>query len=130
MNTETTSMIRVSELQCSYDETVILDQVTFEVNRGEVFIILGGSGCGKSTLLKHLIGLYQPTSGSIEIIGQDLVHADEQTHLEILKHIGVMYQSGALFGSMTLLENVRLPLEEHTSLDPHANAGGRKTTSV
>ena len=113
-------MIQANALTCAYGTSVILKKINFEVRRGEVFIILGGSGCGKSTLLKHLIGLYQPAEGSIKIIHQDLVHADEQQHLSILKNIGVMYQSGALFGSMSLLENVRLPLEEHTTLDIHA----------
>jgi len=113
-------MIRVRGLKCAYAEAVILKDVDFEVRRGEVFIILGGSGCGKSTLLKHLIGLYPPAAGQIEIIGKDLVHAGESEHQDILKHIGVMYQSGALFGSMSLLENVRLPLEEHTDLDVEA----------
>ena len=113
-------VIQASALTCAYGTSVILDNINFEVRRGEVFIILGGSGCGKSTLLKHLIGLYQPAGGSIKIIDQDLVHANQQEHRRILKNIGVMYQSGALFGSMSLLENVRLPLEEHTALDTHA----------
>jgi len=113
-------MIRVSGLKCAYDDSVILKNIDFTVTKGEVFIILGGSGCGKSTLLKHLIGLYPPADGTIHIIGKDLVHASEPEHVDILKNIGVMYQSGALFGSMKLLENVRLPLEEHTDLDMHA----------
>jgi phospholipid/cholesterol/gamma-HCH transport system ATP-binding protein len=90
--------------------------VSFTVNRGEVFIILGGSGCGKSTLLKHMIGLYQPRAGHVFIDGDDIVTAEGEARNAILKKIGVMYQSGALFGSMTLLENVRLPLEEYTAL--------------
>lgn len=113
-------MIQVQGVTCAYGTSVILKSIDFEVRRGEVFIILGGSGCGKSTLLKHLIGLYQPTGGTIRIINQDLVQANELERLHILKNIGVMYQSGALFGSMSLLENVRLPLEEHTDLDLHA----------
>ncbi len=113
-------MIQTKGLTCAYGTSVILKQIDFVVRRGEVFIILGGSGCGKSTLLKHLIGLYPPAEGTIEIIQQNLVQANEKEHLSILKNIGVMYQSGALFGSMSLLENVRLPLEEHTELDLHA----------
>jgi phospholipid/cholesterol/gamma-HCH transport system ATP-binding protein len=83
-------------------------------------VILGGSGCGKSTLLKHMIGLYKPASGKILIDGTDIVSADEQQRKEILRKFGVMYQSGALFGSMTLLDNLRLPLEEFTDLPPEA----------
>lgn len=114
------NVIQVTSLKCAYEDAVILKDVEFSVRKGEVFVILGGSGCGKSTLLKHLIGLYPPANGTILISGRDIAHATEREHVEILKNIGVMYQSGALFGSMSLLENVRLPLEEHTDLDVHA----------
>jgi phospholipid/cholesterol/gamma-HCH transport system ATP-binding protein len=87
---------------------------------GEVFGILGGSGSGKSTLLKHMIGLYKPASGKIFIDGNDIVTADDRQRKEILRKFGVMYQSGALFGSMTLLDNIMLPLEEFTDLPPEA----------
>jgi phospholipid/cholesterol/gamma-HCH transport system ATP-binding protein len=97
-----------------------MQNVNFVVNRGEVFVILGGSGSGKSTLLKHMIGLYQPMAGHIFIDGEDIVTAEGAARNAILRKIGVMYQSGALFGSMTLLENVRLPLEEYTQLDADA----------
>src|ERR1044071_645864 len=97
-----------------------MQNVNFTVNRGEVFVILGGSGSGKSTLLKHMIGLYQPIAGKVIIDGDDIVSAEGAVRRAILTKIGVMYQSGALFGSMTLLENVRLPLEEYTELDPAA----------
>jgi len=110
-------IVRVENLTAGYGHDVLLDRVSFTINRGEVFVILGGSGCGKSTLLKHMIGLYQPFSGKVIIDGDDIVSADEATRHAILKKIGVMYQSGALFGSMTLLENVRLPLEEYTDLN-------------
>jgi phospholipid/cholesterol/gamma-HCH transport system ATP-binding protein len=95
---------------------VILRDLDFEVNAGEVFVILGGSGCGKSTLLKHMISLYPPLAGRVLINGSDLTSADEVERRRIMRGFGVMYQSGALFGSMTLLENVRLPLEEYTDL--------------
>ena len=110
-------IIRVTDLTAGYDDVVILEHVSFDVRRGEVFVILGGSGSGKSTLLKHMIGLEQPSSGSVVIDGDDMVTADDETRHAILRKIGVMYQSGALFGSMTLIENVRLPLEEYTNLD-------------
>jgi phospholipid/cholesterol/gamma-HCH transport system ATP-binding protein len=95
---------------------VLQKDLSFEVRRGEVFGILGGSGCGKSTLMKHMIGLYEPIAGHVFIDGDDIVTAQGATRHAILRKIGVMYQSGALFGSMTLLENVRLPLEEYTDL--------------
>ena len=113
-------IIRVEEFTAAYDETVILDRVSFEVERGEVFVILGGSGCGKSTMLKHMIGLYPPISGRILIDDVDISRAEGRERIELLKRIGVAYQSGALFGSLNLLENVRLPLEEFTTLPEDA----------
>jgi phospholipid/cholesterol/gamma-HCH transport system ATP-binding protein len=110
-------IVRVEGLVAGYDDNVLLQDVNFTVNRGEVFVILGASGCGKSTLLKHMIGLYQPMAGRVLIDGDDIVTAEGAARRAILTKIGVMYQSGALFGSMTLLENVRLPLEEYTALD-------------
>jgi phospholipid/cholesterol/gamma-HCH transport system ATP-binding protein len=113
---EQDAIIRVRECVCAYGDNVILRDLTFDIYRGEVFIILGGSGCGKSTLLKNMIRLYQPASGQILIEGDDIVSADGPTLKRILRRFGVMYQMGALFGSLTLLENVRLPLEEFTAL--------------
>lgn len=114
------NIILVRNVTAGYHGSVVIDDISFEVNRGEVFVILGGSGSGKSTLLKHLIGLHQPKSGTILINGEDLVTAKGPARLAILKTIGVMYQQGALFGSMTLLENVRFPLEEFTDLPADA----------
>jgi phospholipid/cholesterol/gamma-HCH transport system ATP-binding protein len=113
-------IIRVDGLTARYGERTIFDDVSFDVRTGEVFVILGGSGCGKSTLLKHMIGLYQPAGGRIWIDGEDIAHAEGEARRRVLRRIGVMYQSGALFGSMTLLENVRLPLEEWSELPPDA----------
>jgi len=110
------TIITVDNVTLGYDENIILRDLSFSVEEGEIFVILGGSGCGKSTLLKHIIGLHDVHSGDILIDGSSIVSADEEERLGIFKRIGVMYQSGALFGSMTLLENVRLPLEEHTDL--------------
>jgi phospholipid/cholesterol/gamma-HCH transport system ATP-binding protein len=110
-------IITVEHLTAGYEGNVLMQDLNFSVHRGEVFVILGGSGSGKSTLLKHMIGLYQPMGGSIRIEGDDIVTAEGTARRAILNKIGVMYQSGALFGSMTLLENVRLPLEEYTALD-------------
>jgi len=113
-------IIRVEDFTAAYDGNVIIDNISFEVRRGEVFVILGGSGSGKSTLLKHMIGLYPPASGRILIDGDDIVTADGEDRQRILGKFGVMYQSGALFGSMSLVENVRLPLEEFTDLSDDA----------
>lgn len=116
MSEEQKKIIRVEGLTAAYDGSMILDNISFDVRTGEVFVILGGSGSGKSTLLKHLIGLYKPLTGKILIDGHDIAAADGENRLTILRKFGVMYQSGALFGSMTLMENVSLPLEEFTEL--------------
>ncbi len=110
------SIIQVDNFTAAYGEHVVVKDLTFEVCRGEVFVILGGSGSGKSTVLKHMIGLYPPYAGDIHLDGRSIVTAEGRERLEILQGIGVMYQSGALFGNMTLLENVRLPMEEFTDL--------------
>ena len=114
------NIIKVRDLTCAYGDSVIIDNISFDVGQGEIFIILGGSGCGKSTVLKHMIGLYPPATGQIFIDGDDIGSAYGAKRLDILQRIGVMYQMGALFGSMTLLENVRLPLEEFTSMPREA----------
>jgi phospholipid/cholesterol/gamma-HCH transport system ATP-binding protein len=111
-------IVRVRDLAVGYGDVALLEHMTFDVRRGEIFVILGGSGSGKSTLLKHMIGLDEPIAGSVLIDGDDIVTATGDARRAILRRIGVMYQSGALFGSMTLSENVRLPLEEYTDLEP------------
>ena len=114
------SIIKVEGLTAAYEGVVVIDDISFEVNRGEVFVILGSSGGGKSTLLKHMIGLLPPAAGRIFIDGEDIVAADEDARPRILRKIGVLYQGGALFGSLTLLENVLLPMEEFTDLPANA----------
>jgi phospholipid/cholesterol/gamma-HCH transport system ATP-binding protein len=114
------AIIEVRDFTAAFGDHILLKDLNFDVRRGEVFAILGRSGCGKSTLMKHMIGLHAPRRGSIRIDGDDITAADEAQRLRILRKFGVMYQSGALFGSMTLLENVRLPLEEFTDLPPEA----------
>jgi phospholipid/cholesterol/gamma-HCH transport system ATP-binding protein len=109
-------IIDVKDLTARYGDDTILEKVTFKVYPGEMFMILGGSGCGKSTLLKHIIGLYKPYSGTIRLEGEDIVEADDQTLRQVRKSIGVLFQADALFGSMTLFENVALPLTEYTNL--------------
>jgi phospholipid/cholesterol/gamma-HCH transport system ATP-binding protein len=114
------SIIRVENFTAAYEGNVIINDISFEVQRGEVFVILGGSGCGKSTLLKHMIGLYPPAAGKILLDGEDIAASDGEDRLRILQKIGVMYQSGALFGSLSIIENIRLPLEEFTDLPADA----------
>ena len=107
-------VIMVDDLVAAYGDDVILDRVTFEIREGERFVILGGSGCGKSTLLKHLIGLVRPREGSINILGKDIAGPDEKALHAVLRQIGILFQGGALFGSMTLAENIALPIMEYT----------------
>jgi phospholipid/cholesterol/gamma-HCH transport system ATP-binding protein len=114
------TIIQVRNFTAAFGGRKVIEDISFDVYRGEVFVILGGSGCGKSTLLKHMIGLYKPAAGSICIEGDDIVTAEGDDRLRILRRFGVMYQLGALFGSMNLLENVRLPLEEFTRLSHEA----------
>jgi phospholipid/cholesterol/gamma-HCH transport system ATP-binding protein len=109
-------MIQVKNLAAGYGDDIILDRVSFEVYEGEIFGILGGSGCGKSTLLKHLIGLMTPLSGQIVIDGEDISLCDEMAFKNIIRKFGVLYQSGALLGSLTIAENVALPIKEFTDL--------------
>jgi len=115
-NLEKHKIIQVRDVTVGYGTDIILEDISFDVLEGEIFIVLGGSGCGKSTLLKHLIGLIPPLSGQILIDGEDITSCNEATFKEILRKIGVLYQSTALFGSMTIAENVSLPIKEYTDL--------------
>ncbi len=108
--------IEVVDLTMAYGEKVIQRDLNFTIYRGDIFIIMGGSGCGKSTLLKHLIGLIAPAKGRVIFDGLDFWGASPERRAEILKKCGVLYQSGALWSSMTLLENVALPITEFTGL--------------
>jgi phospholipid/cholesterol/gamma-HCH transport system ATP-binding protein len=110
--------ISIRNLHVAYGEREILHGITFDVPAGETVVILGGSGSGKSTLLRTLVGLEPPTSGEIIVRGKDLQHLSASEWRELRQHIGISFQSGALFGSMTVGENVALPLHEHTQLDP------------
>lgn len=114
----TETIISVRGLTMGFGERVILQDINFDVRAGEIFVILGGSGCGKSTLLKHLVGLYRPMAGTILVADLPLDPDDGDGYRRILDRIGVMYQGGALFSSMTLAENIALPLSEYTRLEP------------
>jgi len=115
-------VVRVENLAARFGGRTIFEHVSFEVRPGEVFVILGGSGCGKSTLLKHMIGLYEPAEGRIEVLGKEIAALRGEARQALLRRLGVMWQSGALFGSLTLAENIEVPLEEHTALPAEARA--------
>jgi phospholipid/cholesterol/gamma-HCH transport system ATP-binding protein len=109
--------IDVSHLVTHYGTRKILDDVNVQARQGEIMVIMGGSGSGKSTLLRHLLGLHQPTSGSIKLLGKDITKLSADEMYDLRKNMGVAFQGGALFNSMTVGENVELPLREHTKLD-------------
>jgi phospholipid/cholesterol/gamma-HCH transport system ATP-binding protein len=112
-----TPAIVVDQLTARFGDNTIFDRVSFEVKRGEILVILGGSGCGKSTMLKHMIGLYKPATGQVLINGVNINTDDDRILRQVRMDLGVLFQSGALFGSMTLGENVSLPIQEYTDLD-------------
>ena len=109
-------IIKVRNLTAKYEEQTILQDINIDVFPNEITVILGKSGCGKTTLLKNIIRLYQPFSGSIEIFGQDVTWMEENEFNIILKKIGVLFQNGALLNSVTVGENVAIPIEQHTNL--------------
>ncbi len=109
--------IEVKNLVTHYGNRKILDDISMDVNHGEIMVIMGGSGSGKSTLLRYLLGLQKPTSGSIELLGRDITRMTANQLHQMKKNIGVSFQGGALFGSMTVAENIQLPLHEHSQLD-------------
>ncbi|MBR1967253.1 MAG: ATP-binding cassette domain-containing protein [Lentisphaeria bacterium] len=108
------SVLSLRDLTIGYDGRIVMENINFDVKKGEIISILGQSGCGKSTLLKNIIGLYEPLKGSIEILGRNLNECSEARRRVMMKKMGITYQSGALLGSLTIAENVALPLEEHT----------------
>src|SRR5580693_10554565 len=117
MNDSATPAISVVNLRVSYGEREILHGVSFDVQRGETLVILGGSGSGKSTLLRTLVGLQKATSGEVWIRGKNFATISDAERDEIRTRLGMSFQGGALFGSMTVGENVALPLREHTKLE-------------
>jgi len=108
-------IIKVQNLSIGYDNNAIMNRLCFEINRGDIFIIMGGSGCGKSTLLRTMIGLLPTLSGHVFMNGIDMVSATDKEKQYLVTRCGILYQSGALFSSMSLFENVALPLEQYTS---------------
>lgn len=118
--TDHDAVIEVRDLVAKYGDMLILSDVTFSVMRSEIFGILGGSGCGKSTILKHLIGLKPPAGGLVRVLGTDLGQAAEAERLDLSRRFGVLFQNGALFGALTVGENIALLLQEFTELPADA----------
>ena len=110
------TVFKIDSLTMAYGDYIVMKNLDFSIKKGEIFFIIGGSGCGKSTLLRHMIGLATPASGKILYRGEDFSGATEERRLEILREFGILYQGGALWTSMTLAENVMLPLMEFSGL--------------
>ncbi|GMW01075.1 MAG: ABC transporter ATP-binding protein [Candidatus Hydrogenedentota bacterium] len=111
------NLIEVKDLVVRYGARTVIDGLTFNIRRGETFVILGGSGCGKSTLLRNLVGLMRPTSGSIMFDGQDFTAMTDEERLNARKRMGMCFQGSALFNSLSIADNVAMPLREHTRLE-------------
>jgi phospholipid/cholesterol/gamma-HCH transport system ATP-binding protein len=110
------AIITVKDLVARYGDDLILKDISFDVFEGEILVVLGSSGCGKSTLLRHMVGLDKPFSGKILIDGKDIKSSNDSSYFNVLKKIGVLFQSSALFGSMTVAENIALPIQEYSGL--------------
>jgi phospholipid/cholesterol/gamma-HCH transport system ATP-binding protein len=112
------TIIEVNNLVRTFGDRAVLDSISFNVQRGETLVIMGGSGCGKSTLLRHMIGSMQPTSGSVKLFGEEITRMREREIEHVRLRFGMLFQSGALLASMTVGENVALPLLQHTRKSP------------
>jgi phospholipid/cholesterol/gamma-HCH transport system ATP-binding protein len=114
---QTAPIIVVEDLRAEFGDNLVYQDISFRVNRGEIFVILGGSGCGKTTLLKQIVGLYPPTAGKVLVNGVDIAQQDPKLMRQVRMGTGMLFQAGALFGSMTLAENIALPLQKYTDLE-------------
>jgi phospholipid/cholesterol/gamma-HCH transport system ATP-binding protein len=114
MSSTNQPVIEVLDLVRRFGERVVINNISFQIHPGETLVIMGGSGCGKSTLLRHIIGSMKPTSGSVKIFGQDITKMNEREIGDVRKRFGMLFQSGALLASLTVGENVALPLLQHT----------------
>jgi phospholipid/cholesterol/gamma-HCH transport system ATP-binding protein len=118
MNADGEPIIEVTDLVREFGDRVVLDDISFNVHRGETVVVMGGSGCGKSTLLRHLIGSMKPTSGSVKLFGEEITTMTEREIERVRLRFGMLFQSGALLASLTVGENVALPLAQHTKKLP------------
>src|ERR1041384_247619 len=116
MNRTSEPVVEVSDLFRKFGERIVIDNLSFTIHRGETLVIMGGSGCGKSTLLRHIIGVMKPTAGSVKIFGQEITAMNDREIAEIRRRFGMLFQSGALLASLTVGENVALPLFQHTDM--------------
>src|SRR5216683_6750186 len=111
-------VIEVSDLVRKFGDRAVINDISLNVRRGETLVIMGGSGCGKSTLLRHIIGSMKPTSGSVRIFGEEITNMNERAIANVRRRFGMLFQSGALLASLTVGENVALPLLQHTKMSP------------
>ena len=118
MNAPGDPVVEVTNLFRKFGDRTVIDNLSFTIRRGETLVIMGGSGCGKSTLLRHIIGVMKPTSGSVKIFGQEITTMNDVQIADVRRRFGMLFQSGALLASLTVGENVALPLLQHTDLSP------------
>ena len=118
MKPDSEPVVEVTDLVRKFGERRVIDDISFQIDRGETLVIMGGSGCGKSTLLRHIVGVMKPNSGSVKIFGEEITTMNEREVAEVRRRFGMLFQSGALLASLTVGENVALPLFQHTSLKP------------
>lgn len=110
--------IKCKNIEIAYGNNILMQNVTFDVNNGDVFIVMGGSGCGKSSLMRVMIGLKEPAKGKVFVLDKDYYEQDDENKKIIMQNCGILYQSGALFSSMTLAENIALPIQEYSDYSP------------
>ncbi|HXA09106.1 MAG TPA: ABC transporter ATP-binding protein [Chthoniobacterales bacterium] len=118
MTPENQPVVEVKNLIRKFGERSVIDDLNFQIDRGETLVIMGGSGCGKSTLLRHIVGVMKPNSGSVQIFGEEITTMNDREIARVRRRFGMLFQSGALLASLTVGENVALPLLQHTDLSP------------